>query len=1018
MRATIPPAKLSNGTGLAPAPHRQSQSTRFWLLLLLMLAAGAAVGALFLQYKLEELRTSLLDRAKSMTGAELVFRAVSVSGLRGLTVSDLQVTLRSDEGTTITSQVPNVEIYIDALDLLYGNVTIERIQMDEANIELTRPAGARWIQRNDTSLGVAAGLERFGSFRVLGNHCQLNANNVVGDSELSLQDFTFDISRLSDSKHVDVRLEGALNGDPKSRINVQASFVDTDDFTVRATCSELSADDINVFLPASQHFVTTGVTQPNIRIDAYPGSSLVALSLNAPMQSVALREQPVFLNPEATGEVTILANYDLATSILTFLTAKADSDQLRGALEGSISFATESPVFDLSLEATRFPVEGLVSYALSRRTDTLGEVAVELEEPCSIQVALQGTSADPKFSGGIRAAGGTVKFSPSDPNIPNADIRLGASEITWDPETKVPKGQFTILDGSLSIPRTKLVAKRLAGLGQIHDGSVQFETLNADLVGYPCVATLDYHWLKRSGTFSLAGGLANIESTPLANAIKGTQLAGAVNVQCTGEINPNSIVASGIVDATQAQIDYEWWFRKPRGIGAAGKVSVKFDPRDRVEIKVSDGEVASSHLEADLLMTFAKTEWLLQNITASVKRLDLMAVGKCLQIPYTVTGTAATEGFFRWDRVDNRKFFVNSSMGCRIADLSAQANGSDSPIVVKNGELRVELSRRDDERNGILSLNTAKASLPRLGTSWFQPLEPPAALRERYQSGPRRWTYKVTAGNLDLPPWKGTDFKGDGHFGAGSTALEHYSAKVDDGTIEGSYSSRTADNSYETSATWQNVPSSYFIDYLKLPTLLAGNMDGEVNYSADRDDPSSRTGSGSFHIKDGQFSADYLIPWIEGRVDDSIAVMPGWLKFQELSSKLAFERDKIKTPEIVLQSEGFQIKADGQFITDGDMDYDLQISLEPEVAQRIESLKTYFNIQGHRLAQQNINLAFHVTGPTFNPRSQLAKSPGASVTLISGALEVTNEAIKVIDLPRRLLLDLLKVGGGIVRPTS
>jgi hypothetical protein len=98
------------------------------------------------------------------------------------------------------------------------------------------------------------------------------------------------------------------------------------------------------------------------------------------------------------------------------------------------------------------------------------------------------------------------------------------------------------------------------------------------------------------------------------------------------------------------------------------------------------------------------------------------------------------------------------------------------------------------------------------------------------------------------------------------------------------------------------------------------------------------------------------------------------------------------------------------------MDYMITVVLDLATAKQIPVIAQSFNISGMRIVQQDLALTFHVTGPTFNPTGKVAGLPSASVTLVSGAFEVASEAMKVIDLPRRILIDLVKTGGGIVGP--
>jgi len=90
------------------------------------------------------------------------------------------------------------------------------------------------------------------------------------------------------------------------------------------------------------------------------------------------------------------------------------------------------------------------------------------------------------------------------------------------------------------------------------------------------------------------------------------------------------------------------------------------------------------------------------------------------------------------------------------------------------------------------------------------------------------------------------------------------------------------------------------------------------------------------------------------------------------------------------------------------------VSLSPETAEKIPILRDNFNVAGLRLAKQDVDLVFKVKGPLFNPQGELAELPPIGITLVSSALERTNDAMRVMDIPRRMFLDLLKIGGGIV----
>jgi len=55
--------------------------------------------------------------------------------------------------------------------------------------------------------------------------------------------------------------------------------------------------------------------------------------------------------------------------------------------------------------------------------------------------------------------------------------------------------------------------------------------------------------------------------------------------------------------------------------------------------------------------------------------------------------------------------------------------------------------------------------------------------------------------------------------------------------------------------------------------------------------------------------------------------------------------------------------------------------------------------------------------PAFNPKGEVSGMPPLGITLVSSALEATSDAIRVIDIPRKILADLFRIGGGLVGVT-
>ena len=358
----------------------------------------------------------------------------------------------------------------------------------------------------------------------------------------------------------------------------------------------------------------------------------------------------------------------------------------------------------------------------------------------------------------------------------------------------------------------------------------------------------------------------------------------------------------------------------------------------------------------------------------------------------------------------------NSRLTSSFDEIRLLHGEIDQPHVFKDGVVELVL-KKGAEKTGVLKVKVASAELTPFGTKWFVPMRCPPELADRFPPTPCAWTYDLAADEIALPPWRGANFKGDGYFNAVESGFRSYSGNVDNGHIKGMYRLDRRENAYETSAQWENIPATYLLKHLKYPEMLTGDVTGEVAYSVDRDDvDNTLKGKGAFTVLNGQFSADYVFSQLEQRTDGQMDVLPPSLRFSELSTDVVFHKRRVKTDNLQLKAEGLKLSGEGQYVREGDMDYEINVAVSPDMAEKIAVLKDNFNVRGHRLAGEDIELKFHVKGPTLRPTSELAEIPPRSVTLMTGALQATSDAMKVIDIPRKILVDMLKTGAGIMAP--
>ena len=982
-----------------------------------MLTAVFAVGALFIKFQLEAYRVSVEEDLEVRLGAHLTTGAISVDGLRGLRIENLELHLPFDQGPVLNIKTPEAYINISLNDLFYGRIVVNHIVLDNSSITLTRPEDGVWYIRSGSEVNISDSFspQPTNAFRITGEECTLEIQNIVGNTAVSIDKLNFDVARLKDVPTITANVEGNLSHDQNKHISLKLDYESEEEFNVRIDPKLITAEDLSILFPSDDPLLLSGSIHPFIRIYGGPDSSII-LNMQAPFENVLVKNQPEFLEP-ATGVATFFASYNIQTHNLNITTAKADTNQLYGTVEGAINFAGDYPIFDIQLIADQIPVDDILKYTLDDEIDQYGTMELTLQEPHQLILHLSGPSNEAVIAGEARAAGGFFTFTPDDDTYPPLELKLGTLAGKWDTQTQAITGTIDIVNGSIVHEESDITASNLSGTVTLANNIITMNPINAIIRDNAFVGSFQYDFDTENADLTLNGTMTELENTSFKNAIKNITLGGAVNIKSEVKKRDNLITLDTFLDATQAQIDYQWWFKKPPGIGASGAIHVELTMDEKAAITF-DAEVASSQLIAGLDMRYYDHNgpgWHLEHANLTSNYLDINGIAKCIALPYEISGSSGFFGYLNWDRDPENYDYNHMEFGAFIENASIMAidEKGNSPIILKEAQTYVVMNTAETH-TGLLSLDVQHGEMPPFGDTWLISPIPP----EDYPIKEREWTYDFKADYLTLPPWKGTQFTGQLITTPKEINFTKFEAQIDEGHLEGTYHATREDNVYTTRLNWANIPAHYFLDHLKYDNVLSGSMTGEVQYTVDEDDPNTLEGGGYFEVKDGKFSSDFLYSLLQGKNDDAVVTLPSQLDFQTLRADVEFLKDTIKTPVLKLESTGITMEGVGQFIRDGDMDYALKVAISPDMAENIPILSNNFNIQGHKLAQRDIELAFNIGGPTFNPRGQLAELPPASVTLVSGALEMTREAINIIDFPRKILVDLVKIGGGIIASGS
>jgi len=1017
-KKTLPNKNPQAPSKVTREEHPEFQFTRgarIGLLFLLALTALFVVGALYSNYKLDDYEDEIRAQIESRIDGTLEFGDISLNGLRGLRIEDVELNWPIPNGPSMYIQSKTAYVNINLTELLYGKITLDRITMDGATIELDPSQSGEWLNPDWERPGAFQTTVKTSDapFRISGKFCTIRVNQT-GRTPITFSRANIDIARLMDSPKITGGIDGYYARDKKKKIAINIEYVSPENFTVSADCSRLTHEDVNNWINSEQPFVLNGEISPEIKI--FGGTSrTVIFNLRVPFKDVVLREQPEYIETQ-TGYMSLFATYQTRFKGFTITNATVESKDWKGQLDGQILLSSEDPEFDLKFEAERFPLKDIVNEFVGNPIEEWGDAEFALNSPYSLELNLRGTPDEPEFHAELMAESGLFTFQPDDSQLPALRLDLGSVSGKWDSTDEVFTATIDVQDGEATHSAFELEAKDLKGTLTLEEDRLLLNPLNATIFDNSFVATLDYDLDTGTGKATFNGMLNELENTAFRDKIKNTTLAGALNIKSEIQWLKDKYIVEAYLDATQTDWGYQWWFTKPPGIGAVGAVHLEMIPEESISVHF-DSDIASSQLQATLEMSYqeegeSQGTFALDHVSLLSNELDINTISKCLNLPYEITGGSGMWGHLTWDSTNRELGATQQEMSLFIDDITilAEAPNAKSPLRFQNTLCSLELE--NGERNtGNLVLKAEAGEMPPFTEAWLVPITPP----EEWPVREREWTYKFSSKRLSLPPWEGRNFRGEMYSNKDTFGFKHYFADIGNGSMTGTYAAKRAENEYAATVAWSNVPSEYFLSHLNYPDVMTGEMTGEVTYSLDKDDPNTLKGNGFFEAKNGNFTSDFLYALLQGNMDNPGSALPPTMNFSFFRSDVEFDGDKTRTPSLKLDADGMKLDGTGEFIRDGDLDYKIKVGISPELAESIPALSSNFNLQGHKLSGMDIDLAFNIGGPTFRPRGELAELPPASVTLVHGALELSSEAFNILDTPRKILVDLLKIGGGIVK---
>ena len=1000
-----------------------TRGARLGFLFLLFTTVLFAVGALLITYQLDHFKDDVEATLQEKVSENLTIGDVTVNGLRGLTISNLQVSLPFAHGPEVTIDVPEALMNLDIRNLFTGKVTLSQLVLNDANVEIVRPLESDWLTGTSSNTleweSELSALSGTVPFQISGNNANVTVRNIVNDSQVNLSNIHFEVGRREsigaqdtfkkNTPKIEAYLSGNLLDNPQKSIIIDAEYASLDDFDVTLTQSLLTAEDVSVIFPADTPHVLSGEISPYIRM--YGGSdNVIIVNLEAPINDLLLRDQLETLDA-TTGELSVWASYDTAVQELEIITAKVESDQIEGSIDGSIYFSQSAPLFDLELLCTQLPIQAVLDSTLEERIAQYGTLELVLSDEQQLSVTVQGTSNNPIINSEITSTGGTLRYTPNNAKFPPVELTLGPISGGWDTLNEEGSGSIDIIDGYIKDESSNIEASNITGTLTLADKKLRIAPFNAMVTDNTLVGSFEYDLTTQDGAMTLEGTVKNLEKTSYRKAIKNLTMGGDLTIiKCEARKKGNEFFLDAEVEASQTKLDYMWFFTKGAGVGAKGTIKGHLIPQKSYRFDF-ESELASSQLTASLQATYFKSagKYITMESHLSSSHIDVPTVGAGINMPYRFAGTTGKDAYLHWTRDPNNWDYNTQSYGAHFDEISLlpKDENAKEPIHLKNATITIN-TQNAESNTGALALNTKELNTPPFTSTWFVAIPP----SEEYPPTPRNWTYTINAENMSLPPWKGTQFTSEGYSDPKSSGFKTFTANIDGGTLKGAYDSNRTENSYTSNITWEKVPIHYFLKHMNYDDIMSGTIDGTIRYGIDRDAPNTLKGEGSYTVNKGQFHPRFLQSLLSSDDAESASTLPSTLDFTSLKSDVRLEKDVIFIPNLNLDSTKIKItEGKGQFIREGDLDFTIPVAISPQMAETIPTMARSFNIAGYKTANADIKLVFHITGTTDAPKVEVTELPSPGVAVGVALIGASKE---VIDLPRKLLRDLFKMGGGIV----
>jgi len=961
-----------------------------------------------LRSRFESARDAMIEAFAEQMGVTVEYDTVTRRGFSALVLTRLDIRLPDSPADQYFIRCARAEAEANLWALLRGKPALRTVAVFEPEVrlvlgkdgQLELPSGLRARPGRDAA-------ER--RLRLLPSAIELSVHNGTLTFVDERRDATLVLERVRGSfesgDRIGLRLRGSPADVPLGWISLATAEGD-DGYSIEA--GSLPGPFIDKWLLNSADLVRGGELDAKLSVRLAETGDLGVLG-TVGFHSLEVKDMPAYLGP-LTGTAHVDLTRYTANSTVSVRRVSVETDSVSAQVEGELVVTDGSPSGTITARITKYPFERLIEPVIADRLPQLALPRVRFNEGSMLTVRL-------RFPTGKRVPACRVE-SPGwrcSGTLAGAAFSLdfGNSTAEWDENGERFTADALLTTGTVQLARLDETIRLPKGTVDVEGGRVQFGGIECKALG-GMVSMLGSVTLDDEPTIDLRFEAEQIDAVRFGKAIGASRLftGGRCNVRGKVFGSPARPVVTGTLNVTDTELRWSPWFEKTAGV--TGSAVARYDRNaDPPSLVIESARLGDAELTGTLEFG---SDHSVQQVTLDIDGDAPTDLAPLFHLPLDISGRGKTKFTVAYTRTEDARQVDLVATGI---EMVAVPRGADSPVVTAN-DVRITIQPRGKTSPTDFDIYARDARIPETIAemqSWLAAFRTPGS-DSQYQSNVVVRADNIMCGRIDARNLYARLTISPQQIQWHNLTVAPYG-----GSVTAHHNLNRDSGDYVTDASWKEVSLREFLAWvMNGEPYVDGEFAGEINVKGESGSPDSREGTGYLEVVRGAIDPVFMAARFSGIETPET---PAPIQFDRMYTSVRIEGNVIRTPDITIAKEGITFDASGYARLDGEVEYEVNIVLSPEVQDQIPLIRDKKIIPLPRFAQTDLPLRFKVERKageltssvedrrlsirlledTFEMGSDVV---GVGSDVVGVGSDVVKTGVKVLEWPAQLLYQVLQ----------